>query len=56
MLAEYFLFLATTYHFWVQIMILILVGQLPTHRVEFGLGEVWEGKGVCHCRVFYKIT
>ena len=40
MLAEFFLFLATTYHFWVQIMILILVGQLPTLRFEFGLGEV----------------
>ena len=39
--AEYFLFLATTYHFWVQIMILILVGQLLTLQVEFGLGEVW---------------
>ena len=34
--AEYFLFLATTYHFLVQIMILILVGQLLTLRVEFG--------------------
>ena len=42
MLAEFFLFLATTYHFWVQIMILILVGQLQTLRVEFGLGEVWR--------------
>ena len=36
----FFLFLATTYHFWVQIMILILVGRLQTLRVEFGLGEV----------------
>ena len=33
MLAEYFLFLATTNHLWVQIMILILVGQLLTLRV-----------------------
>ena len=43
MLAEYFLFLATTYHFWVQIIILILVCRLQTLWVEFGLGEVWPG-------------
>ena len=54
--AEFFLFLATTYHFWVQIMILILVGQLLTLRVEFGLGEVcsklWSFKDYIHINLY----